>query len=144
MLAAASACASTTTVTQAVVNPDGTPASGVVYIRASAACQSGANYVSVNTIAVQFSNGVFTASLFPNDTCTPQGTSYSVTWKLTSGRLWTETGSSRPVPSPSSVATVLATAARTTNQFSDAETPSGTIDGVNSVFDYFGCAHAAR
>src|ERR1043166_10302101 len=79
-----------TTVTQYVVNPDLTPAAGIVHIKISQACQSGSNYVGNTVKTVSFSSGTFSVSLVPNDTCSPAGTSYLVTWSLSGGQSWTE------------------------------------------------------
>jgi len=91
LLLAAAAWAGTTTVTQTILGPDGQPASGQALIRLSAPCQSGANYIGERTIQVKFTAGVFSVSLIPNDTCVPNGTSYTVAWQLTGGPTWMET-----------------------------------------------------
>lgn len=91
LLLAAPGWAALTTVTQSVKAPDGTPASGTVYIRISAACNSGSDYIGDKTLTVKFTNGAFSAHLVPNDTCDPAGTSYSVSWQLTGGKTWPET-----------------------------------------------------
>lgn len=83
--------AATTTVSQHVVNPDGTDASGTAFIRITAACKSGATYVGDKTVAVKFTGGAFSVSLVPNDTCVPAGTSYTVSWALNGGKQWAET-----------------------------------------------------
>jgi hypothetical protein len=105
LLAAVPLLATTTTVTQAVVNPDGTPATGTVYILASAACQSGSDYVGSTTVPVAFSNGSFTASLVPNDTC--GGTTYTASWVLSGGATWVQIWSVPTSATPVTVASVV-------------------------------------
>jgi len=97
----------TTTLTQTVVNPDGTPASGTVYIRPSAACQSGSDYVGNQTVSVTFSGGAFSVSLVPNDTCVPSGTSYTASWALAGGAMWVQTWNVPTSSSPVSVDSVV-------------------------------------
>lgn len=91
LLLAAPGWASLTTVGQSVKAPDGTLASGSVYIRISAACNAGSDYIGDKTLTVKFANGAFVVRLVPNDTCDPAGTSYSVSWQLTGGKTWSET-----------------------------------------------------
>jgi hypothetical protein len=91
LLLAAPGWASLTTVTQSVKAPDGTPASGTVYIRITAACNSGGDYIGDKTLTVKFTGGAFAVRLVPNDTCNPAGSSYSVSWQLTGGKTWSET-----------------------------------------------------
>src|SRR5271165_4256248 len=105
LLTVATSWAATTTVTQSVVNPDGTPASGMVYIRASAACQVGADYVGVGTVTVNFSNGSFTANLVPNDAC--GGSTYTASWVLNEGAAWVQTWSVPTSATPVTVASVV-------------------------------------
>lgn len=107
VVVAGSLWAATTTVTQRVLNPDGTLASGTAYIRESAACQSGTDYVGANTVAVRFSNGSFSVNLLPNDTCVPHGTSYLVVWALSGGRTWSETWVVPTSSSPVAVSSVV-------------------------------------
>ncbi len=104
-LVAASSWAATTRVTQSIVNPDGTPASGTVYIRASAACQSGSDYVGVGTVAVNFSGGAFSANLVPNDTC--GGTTYTASWALAEGASWVQTWSVPTSAAPVTIDSVV-------------------------------------
>jgi hypothetical protein len=68
------------TVTQTVLGPDGKPASGVVYIRITAACRNGVNYVGNNTVTVQFTGGNFSVALVPTDGCPTQGSNVGVPW----------------------------------------------------------------
>jgi hypothetical protein len=84
VLAGPAYCA-TTTVTQTIKNPDDTPASGTALIRISKPCKSGANYVGDQTIRVRFTAGAFSVALVPNDTCSPIGTTYTVSWVLAGG-----------------------------------------------------------
>ena len=106
-VAAAVLHAATTTVMQNVVGPDGTPAGGQVFIRITSACQSGADYVGERTVQVTFTGGAFSVTLVPNDSCVPSGTSYTVTWMLTSGQQWTETWIVPTSASPVSVDSVV-------------------------------------
>lgn len=91
MVASAPGWAALTTVTQMVKSPDGAPASGTVFIRITAACRSGADYIGDKTVMSQFTNGAFAIRLVPNDRCVPAGTSYSVSWQLIGGKSWNET-----------------------------------------------------
>lgn len=91
LLLAVPGWASLSTVTQSVKAPDGTLANGAVYIRITAACNSGSDYIGDKTLTVKFTSGAFAVRLVPNDTCTPAGTSYSVSWQLTGGKTWSET-----------------------------------------------------
>lgn len=91
LVGSAPAWAALTTVTQTVKGPDGTLASGTVFIRITAACRSGADYIGDKTVTNQFKNGAFAVRLVPNDRCVPAGTSYSVSWQLTGGKSWAET-----------------------------------------------------
>lgn len=91
LLLAAPVWASLTTITQSVKAPDGTLVNGTVYIRITAACSSGSDYISDKTLAVKFASGAFSVRLVPNDTCDPAGTSYSVSWQVTGGKTWPET-----------------------------------------------------
>lgn len=86
--------AATTTVTQAVIGPDGLPASGTVYIRITAACSYGGSYVGIKTLAVRFyPTAPFTINLVPNvgldgtfggsGACA--GTSYTASWTFVGG-----------------------------------------------------------
>lgn len=82
--------ATLTTVTQNVVNPDGTPASGQATIKINGSCQSASDYVGLKTITEKFTAGAFSVQLVSNDGgCI--GTSYSVAWALTGGPTWQET-----------------------------------------------------
>ena len=88
-----------TTVTQTVVGPDGLPGKGTVYIRISAACSYGGNYVGNKTLAVKFAPAgspavtTFSVSLIPNvgtngsfggsGACA--GTSYTASWAFDGG-----------------------------------------------------------
>jgi hypothetical protein len=90
LLLAAPGWASLTTVSQSVKAPDGTPASGMVYIRITSACHSGRDFIGDKTLAVRFADGAFAVRLVPNDTCAPTGTSYSVSWQLAGGKSWSE------------------------------------------------------
>lgn len=90
LVGSAPAWAALTTVTQTVKGPDGTPASGTVFIRITAACRSGTDYIGDKTVITQFTNGAFAVRLVPNDRCVPAGTSYSVSWQLIGGKTWNE------------------------------------------------------
>ncbi len=94
-------------VAQTVLNPDGSLASGTALIRITAACQSGTDYVDMNTVSTRFSNGAFSVTLVPNDTCVPAGTSYVVTWTLAGGRTWNETWLVPTSSSPVTVSSVI-------------------------------------
>lgn len=91
LVASAPGWAALTTVTQTVKSPDGALASGTVFIRITAACRSGADYIGDKTVMSQFTNGAFAIRLVPNDRCVPAGTSYSVSWQLIGGKSWNET-----------------------------------------------------
>ncbi len=95
-MAALSAWAQTTTVTQMIVGPDGNPTGGKAFIRITAPCQGVAAYVGMRTITVQFTSAIppgqtnnFSVGLVPNDTCVPAGTSYSTSFLLTGGQSYT-------------------------------------------------------
>lgn len=97
-LAAAIPLFAVTTVSQHVVNPDGSDASGTVFIKISQACVSGSNYVGNTTKTVKFTGGNFSVPLVPNDTCYLPGsvlhpTTYAVAWQLSTGQSWSETWS---------------------------------------------------
>jgi hypothetical protein len=91
LVCTAPAWAALTTVTQTVKGPDGAQASGTVFIRITAACRSGTDYIGDKTVTSQFTNGAFAVRLVPNDRCVPAGTSYSVSWQLIGGKSWNET-----------------------------------------------------
>ena len=76
--------AQTTTVTQPVMGADLGGANGRGSIQISQPCISGSNYVSMAPIPVTVTGGVFSVNLVPNDTCIPLGTSYAVTWQMSS------------------------------------------------------------
>jgi hypothetical protein len=103
LLTIGSLAAGTTTVTETVIAPDGSLASGQAIITISYPCQSGTDHVGGKPIVANFSNGAFTISLVPNDTCTPGPTTYSVSWVLSGGTQWTETWA---VPTSSTPVTV--------------------------------------
>jgi hypothetical protein len=111
LAASAPLWSATTTVTQTVVNPDGTPASGTVYIRPSAACRSGSDYVGLQTVSIRFSGGAFSARLVPNDTCAPSGTTYTASWALDGGSTWVQTWRVPTSVSPIPVADVVSSTA---------------------------------
>lgn len=76
----AAAAAGQTTITGTINNVDGTPATGTVHITLNRSCQTpgglkigGGNPKIVSVIA-----GAFSTTLYPNDTCIPNGTSYTV------------------------------------------------------------------
>jgi hypothetical protein len=91
--------ATTTTVTQTLVGPDGLPASGTVYIRITAACSYAGSYIGTKTLALKFGPSgspavtTFSTALVPN--VAPDGTlngsggcagtSYTVSWAFTGG-----------------------------------------------------------
>jgi hypothetical protein len=76
--------AGTTTVSQTIYGPDGNVVNGRALIRISAACIAGSTYVGTRTIVANFSGGVFSQALEPNDACvTAAGTvdtTYTVNW----------------------------------------------------------------
>ena len=82
LLASASLFAATTTVSQSVVLPNGSLANGTALIRITVACTSGSTYIGQQTVATTLLGGAFSVNLAPNDTCTPRGTSYSVSWMI--------------------------------------------------------------
>jgi hypothetical protein len=116
-LLAYAALASTTTVQQTIIGPDSQPTSGKAFIRISAACQSGSNYVGEKTIVVPFTGGAFSVALVPNDTCAGQvaagSTSYTVAWLLNGGMNYTETWYVPTSATPVSVASVIVNASVT-------------------------------
>lgn len=94
-----------TTVTQSVVNPDGTLASGSAKIELSGACQSGSVFVGEKIITSEFTAGAFSVQLASN-TGACAGTSYAVAWQLTGGPSWTESWIVPSSGSPVSIASV--------------------------------------
>lgn len=75
--------ASTSTITQTITGADGNVVSGTAYIRISAACRSGSNYIGNNTITVPFTAGNFTVNLVPTDGCPTQGSNSGTAWLST-------------------------------------------------------------
>lgn len=87
-----------TTVTDSLLGPDGSPASGTMTISAAGAFRSadGYNVAQGWQIQVPVSAGSFSVTLIPNQGATPSGQndSYTVTYNLTSSlgtSYWTET-----------------------------------------------------
>lgn len=79
-----------TIVQQTVKNPDGSLAAGIVHIKNSTMCTTGSSMLGNAVITVRFTAGAFSVSLIPNDTCTPTGSAYSVSWQLSGGQAFTE------------------------------------------------------
>ena len=76
-LLAVMAHAATTTVTQTIIGPDGSPMTGDALIRLSSACASGSDYAGPQGVDVQFTSGAFSANLVPTDACPVTGGSGS-------------------------------------------------------------------
>lgn len=110
--------ATTTTVTQTLVGPDGNPASGNAAIHITAACSYAGSYVGDKTITVKFSPSgspavtTFTVALVPNVAADGTingsggcaGTSYTVSWNFTGGvQLPSETWVVPVSPTPVSI-----------------------------------------
>lgn len=94
-----------TTVSQTIVNPDGTPASGQATIRINGSCASQTDYVGEETIIQKFTAGAFSVNLVSNDGgCL--GTDYLVSWQLNGGPTWQETWVVPFSPTPLTVDTV--------------------------------------
>jgi hypothetical protein len=102
----ASLFAQTTTVTEPVDGADLQGANGRGSIQISAPCRSGTTHVGLAPIPVTVSGGAFSVNLVPNDTCIPAGTSYTVTWQMSSAtpgaaqqwqEIWVVPTSSTPV-----------------------------------------------
>lgn len=71
-----------TTTVSSVLNPNGSPGSGIAVFAISAPCISGTAFVDTVPITVQF-NGVLTVGLIPNDTCVPLTGSTPTTYSAT-------------------------------------------------------------
>ncbi len=73
-----------TTVTDTLFDPSSGPVSGTMYITANSQFEAiGDIQVYQNPVVVQInSSGVFSVPLYPNDTATPAGTSYTVHYSL--------------------------------------------------------------
>jgi hypothetical protein len=82
-------CPSKTTVSDTLLNADGSPASGRVVI-AWPTFLAGTCQVIAGQTTVTVNNGLFSVELYPNDAAAPMGTSYRVTYYLKSGRISTE------------------------------------------------------
>lgn len=67
------------TISQNVVGPDGGVVNGRATFTISAPCQQASQYIQ-GAKTVPFLSGGFSVSLWPNDSCDPSYTYYTVTW----------------------------------------------------------------
>ena len=93
-------CPAKTTVSDTLLNADGSPATGRVVI-AWPTFLAGNCQVIAGQATIAVANGQLGVELYPNDAATPAGTSYRVTYYLKSGRIsteyWVVPASSTPV-----------------------------------------------
>lgn len=82
-------CPAKTTISDTLLNADGTPAAGRVVI-AWPTYQAGGCQVIAGQTTVTVNNGAFSVELYPNEGAVPSGTSYRTTYYLKSGRVTTE------------------------------------------------------
>lgn len=82
-------CPLKTTVSDTLLNADGSPAAGRVVI-AWPTFLAGNCQVIAGQATISLTNGQLSVELYPNDAATPAGTSYRVTYYLKSGRISTE------------------------------------------------------
>lgn len=82
-------CPPQTSVADTIYNADGSPAEGRVVI-AWPTFQAGSCQVVAGQMSVKVAAGALSVPLYPNESSTPSGTSYRVTYYLQSGRVTTE------------------------------------------------------